>query len=64
MEGILFFLFRLNENWTLIYRGNNTQYQLTEKLIEKTNLTFRIYVGNRYGRQEDNYSQIDINIDR
>ncbi|CAF3612663.1 unnamed protein product [Rotaria sordida] len=56
---------KLNDNWTLVYRGNNTQYQLKSKskLIEKSNLTFRLYVGNRYGRQENNYSQLDINID-
>lgn len=57
-------MFRLNENWTLIYRGNDTHYQLKRKLIDKSNLTFRLYAGNRYGRQENNYSEIDIHIDR
>ncbi len=64
MINVGFYLFRVNENWTLIYRGNETEYQLDSKLIEQTNLTFRIYVGNRYGRQEKNYSEIEIHIDR
>ncbi|CAF3364520.1 unnamed protein product [Rotaria sp. Silwood1] len=54
---------KLNDNWTLVYHGNSTQYQLKPKLIEKTNLTFRLYVGNRYGRQDNNYSQLNVNID-
>ncbi|CAF0811487.1 unnamed protein product [Adineta steineri] len=52
-----------NHNWTLVYRGNQTFYQLISKFIEKSNLTYRLYVGNRYGRQENNYTEITINID-
>ncbi|CAF3673918.1 unnamed protein product [Rotaria socialis] len=52
-----------NDNWTLIYRGNNTQYQLKQTLLEQTNLTFRLYVGNQYGRQETHYSQLDVRVD-
>jgi len=37
---------------------------LDSKLIQQTNLTFRIYVGNRFGQQETNYTQFQINIDR
>ncbi|CAF0803469.1 unnamed protein product [Adineta ricciae] len=55
-------LIKLNQNWTLIYQGNETFYQLNKTLIDRTNLTFRLYVGNRFGRQEKNYSQIDIHI--
>lgn len=54
----------MNENWTLIYRGNETQYQLKKELIERANLTFRLFVANRYGRLEDNYTQLEVHIDR
>ncbi|UJR27566.1 hypothetical protein I4U23_008847 [Adineta vaga] len=56
-------LTKFNHNWTIVYSGNQTFYKLNKSLIEKTNLTFRLYVGNRYGRQEKNYSQINIQID-
>ncbi len=32
--------------------------------MEKSNLTFRMYVGNRYGRQENHSAQMQIHIDR
>lgn len=59
----IYVVFRSNDNWTLVYQGNQTEYQLTANLIKKSNLTFRLYVGNHYGRQE-NYSQVDIRIER
>ena len=54
----------LANNWTWIYHGNETLYQLPTEIVERTNATFRLYTGNRYGRNEKAYAQIDIDLQR
>lgn len=44
----------------MIYRGNQTQFYLRPNLLETRNASFRLYVANQHGRQEQNYSEIEI----
>ncbi len=59
----IFGLSRSNDNdsnWIMIYRGNQTQFYLRPNLLETRNASFRLYVANQHGRQEQNYSEIEI----